>query len=219
MIFCLTQETKFMPEILSIEISGGKIRKNCHLSFINNQMGTDSIKNGTSQVGSKVWDWWGGSLEAWYRGFYPRAARTRSKRALLASFIMKIHSPPHHNLCFSSFVDAYFRFRLSIFKATIRDTILANHWSIDQKNIVPTIFLPFEPQTNLKTSLMCSTCPCSTAPLKSSLNLEFPLVSLSMVSHSHVSMVKNNSLVHEWLYSCRGKCLTTSEDSNVIDGP
>ena len=34
------------------------------------------------KAGSKVWDWWGRSIEdAWYASPHPRAARTRAKRA------------------------------------------------------------------------------------------------------------------------------------------
>ena len=51
-------------------------------SLINNRMGRESIRIGTSEVGSKVWDLWGGSLEmAWYRVGHPRAARSCAKRA------------------------------------------------------------------------------------------------------------------------------------------
>ena len=35
----------------------------CGASLINNQKGTDSLKNGTSQVGSKGWDWSLGSIQ------------------------------------------------------------------------------------------------------------------------------------------------------------
>ena len=42
---------------------------------------------GVSGVGSKVWVWSRGSLGvAWYAALHPRAARTRAKRALSASF-------------------------------------------------------------------------------------------------------------------------------------
>ena len=36
-----------------------------------------SLKNGTSQVGSKGWDWWVGSIQdPWYAWLHPRAARS-----------------------------------------------------------------------------------------------------------------------------------------------
>ena len=37
-----------------------------------------SLKRRTSEAGSKVWDWWGGSIQdPWYRSSHPRATRTR----------------------------------------------------------------------------------------------------------------------------------------------
>ena len=45
-----------------------------------------SLKNGTSQVGSKVWVWWVGSIQdPLYAWLHPRAAHTRAKRAFMAS--------------------------------------------------------------------------------------------------------------------------------------
>ena len=60
------------------------------ISLTNNRMGARSLKNGTSQVGSKGWNWWGGSIQdPWYAGLHTRAAQTRAKRAFLSSSLNK----------------------------------------------------------------------------------------------------------------------------------
>ena len=49
---------------------------------MNNWMGTDSLKNGTSQVGSKGWDWSMGSIqEPLNARLYPRVAQMQAKLA------------------------------------------------------------------------------------------------------------------------------------------
>ena len=51
-------------------------------SLINNRIAAESLGNGTSWVGSKVWDWQVGSTQdLWDSAVHPRSARTRAKRA------------------------------------------------------------------------------------------------------------------------------------------
>ena len=49
-------------------------------------MGAKRIKNRASEGGSNGWDWWVGSIQdPWYAWLPARAARTRAKRAFIAS--------------------------------------------------------------------------------------------------------------------------------------
>ena len=52
------------------------------VSLTNNRIARMRLALEAFKAGSKVWDWWGRSIEdAWDASPHPRAARTRAKRA------------------------------------------------------------------------------------------------------------------------------------------